>query len=176
MDVLRRIVMTLGGITVIALVAALAAPKATHGIVATFVQVVNTAANPVPNRDVNNPGNQPFWAQIGIGPAVPYSVTVPNTTNMGQAVIRLVIQEVDGTCSVGDAGSLSRLTLTTVANGVLTQHILVFPASHVAGTSANWTQNTQIYADPGTSIAISADPSATQVQCPAVNITGYLTE
>jgi hypothetical protein len=175
MDVLRRIFMALGGISVIALVAGLAAPKAAHGIVATFVQVVNTAANPVPNRDVNNSGNQPFWAQIGIGP-FPYSVTVPSTTSMGQPVVRLVIQEIDGTCFVGDAGSLSRLTLTTVANGVHTQHILVFPASHVAGTSANWTQNTQIYADPGTSIEISADPDAVQVECPAVNITGYLTQ
>jgi hypothetical protein len=93
MNLLRRTLMALGSLTFLALVIALAAPKAAHGIVATFVQVVNTAANPVPNRDVNNPGNQPFWAQIGIGAGVPYSVTVPSTTSMGQSVVRLVIRK-----------------------------------------------------------------------------------
>jgi hypothetical protein len=37
MNILRRTVMAIGGMTVVALVIALAAPKAAHGIVATLV-------------------------------------------------------------------------------------------------------------------------------------------
>jgi hypothetical protein len=48
MNILRRTVMAIGGMTVVALVIVLAAPKAAHGIVATFVQVVNTPTNAIP--------------------------------------------------------------------------------------------------------------------------------
>ncbi len=47
MNLLRRVVIGIGSITAVALVLALAAPKAAHGIVATFVQVVNPPSSPV---------------------------------------------------------------------------------------------------------------------------------
>jgi hypothetical protein len=50
MDVLRRIVMAVGGISVIALVAGLAAPKAVHAIVATAVQVVIHKFTQIPGQ------------------------------------------------------------------------------------------------------------------------------
>src|ERR1700760_272083 len=36
------------------------APKAAHAVTAALVQVVNTSANPIPNRDQDNPAQQPF--------------------------------------------------------------------------------------------------------------------
>jgi hypothetical protein len=48
MNMLRRAVTAIGGITIVALVMALAVPRAVPGIVATLVQVTNTSANPVP--------------------------------------------------------------------------------------------------------------------------------
>src|ERR1700686_2234680 len=44
MNILRRTAMAIGGMTVVALLIVLAAPKAAHGIVATLVQVTNTPA------------------------------------------------------------------------------------------------------------------------------------
>jgi hypothetical protein len=54
MNLFRRTVMTLGSMTVVALVIALAAPKVAHGIVATLVQVTNPASNPVNVTDVSS--------------------------------------------------------------------------------------------------------------------------
>jgi hypothetical protein len=52
MSILRRAVMAIGGMTVVALVIALAAPKAAHGIVATLVQVVNSPLSPTKPSDL----------------------------------------------------------------------------------------------------------------------------
>lgn len=62
MNVLRRIVMAIGGTAVIALVIGLAAPKTVRAVVSTLVTVVNTPANPVPTQSVDNPALQPFQA------------------------------------------------------------------------------------------------------------------
>lgn len=54
MNVLRRIVVGLAGVVVVALAIELAAPKAVHALVSTLVTVTNTSANPVPvTGDVN---------------------------------------------------------------------------------------------------------------------------
>jgi len=58
MNVLRRTVLAVGGMVIVALVIALAAPKTAHGIVATLVQVANTTANPVPVTPVQDPAVQ----------------------------------------------------------------------------------------------------------------------
>ncbi len=47
MNVLRKILVGLGCIVVIALVLALASPKTVRAVVATLVQVTNTPSNPV---------------------------------------------------------------------------------------------------------------------------------
>lgn len=47
MNVIRKIMMGLGGVVVVALVLALALPKTVHAIVSTLVTVSNTPANPV---------------------------------------------------------------------------------------------------------------------------------
>jgi hypothetical protein len=64
MDVLRRVVMAVGGISVIALVAGLAAPKAVHAIVATAVQVVNTATSPALTSSVDDPGRTAYQSTL----------------------------------------------------------------------------------------------------------------
>lgn len=52
MNALRRIAMGLGGTLLIAVVSALAAPKAAHAVLSALVTVTNTSANPVPTTDV----------------------------------------------------------------------------------------------------------------------------
>jgi hypothetical protein len=54
MNILRRTLTSLGGVLLAALLIAALAPKATRGVAAALVQVTNTPANPVPNRDIDN--------------------------------------------------------------------------------------------------------------------------
>jgi hypothetical protein len=58
MNVVRKAVSALGGIFLAALLIAALAPKATRGIAAALVQVVNTPANPVQNQDVTTSASQ----------------------------------------------------------------------------------------------------------------------
>lgn len=52
MNVLRRIAMAIGGTVVVALVLALAVPRAAHAVLSALVTVTNTPANPVPAQEV----------------------------------------------------------------------------------------------------------------------------
>jgi hypothetical protein len=51
MNLLRKVVTSLGSITLAALLLAALAPKATRGVAAALVQVTNTASNAVPTED-----------------------------------------------------------------------------------------------------------------------------
>ena len=54
MNLIRKALTTLGGILLVAILIAALAPKATRAVAAALVQITNTSANPVPNRDVDN--------------------------------------------------------------------------------------------------------------------------
>jgi hypothetical protein len=54
MNIAKRVLMFLGFVVLVAAVVSVFAPKATHALVATLVQVANTSANPVP---VNTPSH-----------------------------------------------------------------------------------------------------------------------
>ncbi len=65
MNLLRKILVSLGGITALALLFALAAPQAVHGIAAALVQVTNTTANPAITQDTAHQASQ--LVSLGIG-------------------------------------------------------------------------------------------------------------
>src|ERR1700732_1992067 len=93
MNILRRTLMALGSMTLVAVVIALAVPKAPHGVVATLVQVVNTSANSVPTSDAGA-ALEPFEFEA-ISQTTPVnstSFTTPSTTAAGRAVQRLVME------------------------------------------------------------------------------------
>jgi hypothetical protein len=56
MQLLKRGLMAAGALALAAMLLNIVAPKAAHAIVATAVQVMNTSATPVPNRDVDAAG------------------------------------------------------------------------------------------------------------------------
>jgi hypothetical protein len=56
MKLLKQAMAVLGTVVVIAVLVALVTPKTAHAIVATMVQVVNTAAQPVPTWGTDNDG------------------------------------------------------------------------------------------------------------------------
>lgn len=178
MNVVRKMLSALGGIFLAALFIALLAPKATRGIAAALVQVVNTAANPVPTREVGI-GNEPFQTflcasagdQSGFCSPFPSSFTVPATTSDGAAVRRLVIESLSGECNgtnVPVASVILRVFMSANnVNGIgsvdeqfILQPAPGNPALQIYGTT------TKMYADPNTAVLF-------EVEAPINQITGY---
>jgi hypothetical protein len=58
MNSVKRLLMVAGALALAAIVGMILSPKAAHGIVATLVQVVNTAANPAITEDISRAASQ----------------------------------------------------------------------------------------------------------------------
>jgi len=106
-NLLRKVIVPLAGVAVILLVLSITGPRAVRAALE-MVRVVNTASRPIPNSDVNAPGDEPFQAATclhggtGSCPAATSGLSdgfsVPTATSDGRAVIRLVIEEVSWNC------------------------------------------------------------------------------
>lgn len=104
MRLLKRALAVLGTVVAVAVIAALVAPKAAHALVATFVQVVNTSANPVPTVMSGTPfeaatchGFGPTQGSICGGQGSDF--VVPTMTTTGVPVKRLVVENYSGVCT-----------------------------------------------------------------------------
>ena len=175
MNIVRKALTTLGGILLAALLIAALAPKATRGVAAALVQVTNTSANPVPT--VSADANFPFSAQIcdGICGSMPNSFSVPSTTTTGVPVKRLVIEDLNASCSLGsgqEPGSLFvNLVVPTPADtnvpGI--NVIYKFPLTTSPINQSFEHAIVRIYADPLGDVGLSADAQ----ECIAI-LTGHL--
>jgi hypothetical protein len=151
-----------GSVFVAGFIFAVVAPKAAHAVTAGLVQVVNTSANPVPNRDQDNPAQQPFQF-----------LAQPDTRGTGQNQVetdfnvpagkRLVIEYV----SAGIAAGTGRVTVETIAGGNLAAWYFLSQASP---PSTRGFFPTTIYADPGTPVRIFVDGTNTQAD---VELSGH---
>ncbi len=122
MNFAKRVLMFLCFVVLVAAVVSVLAPKATHALVATLVQVTNTSANPVPTHSMD--AQNAFQTSFALGfDSVP--VTIPS----GQ---RLVI---DFVSISGDAQSV----------GGPIQPDIIFNSTLTGGGSASY------YLEPGSS-------------------------
>jgi hypothetical protein len=196
MRLLKQAMAVLGSVVVIAVIAALVTPRTAHAIIATAVQVVNTASQPVPNRDVDNPAKEPFQANMCIDAGtqfgncrlggLPGFVQVPTTTTDNAVVKRLVIEYVDAVCFVNGSGLITAWGLSITVNenvqnvqsglpsGELVHDFLPQLAPGSPGPLLI-SQQTRLYADPGTVVGSSIADTAgvTGYQCQGT-ITGHL--
>jgi hypothetical protein len=185
----RKALSTLGGVFLAALLIAALAPRATRGIAAALVQVVNTSANPVPTREVGF-GNEPFQTalctsdgdQSGFCGPLTSSFTVPTTTSDGAAVRRLVIESLGGQCNGTTLPVLSVFLVMSMSannvNGVsnVGRQFIVQPAPGLPGAEAEiFSATTKLYADPNTVVGmeVEAPPFATGDRCEG-SVSGYL--
>jgi hypothetical protein len=186
----------LGSILVVALVLALASPKAVHAVVATLVTVSNTSANPVSVTQGIDLAEEPFATMLcsdnasgstcatvstvlGLGPsALPSSFTVPATDSAGNAVKALVIQFVSGSC-----GAITvDLTTTVPANAVNGVTTVLNPLSLRAQPAPSSTslagapvvnQTTSIVARPGSTVGLLVGFAPGTPVC-LIAVNGYL--
>jgi hypothetical protein len=162
MKTIKPILMGACSLVLAALALVMIAPKAAHAVTAALVQVVNTSANPVPNRDQDNPAQQPFQflAQpdtVGTGQTqAETDITVP-------AGKRLVLEYV----SAGIAAGNGQVAVETVAGGSLAAWYFIAQPSPV------FTRGffpTRIYADPGSTVSVHVFGANTQAD---VELSGH---
>jgi hypothetical protein len=96
----KRLLMGVGAVALAAVLLSVAAPKATHAIVATAVQVVNTTANPAVTEDADKATRIPYQssgqgtdASLG-GPCAGVDVNCAFSITTPPAGYRLVIENV----------------------------------------------------------------------------------
>lgn len=170
MRIMKRLLMGIGATALVALLLTVITQKTAHALVAALVEVANTSTNPVPNADVNAPGEEPLQTLLcsatgdllcpsSIGSS---SFVVPSTTSDGLSVKRLVIENVSVGCSSTGATRLQAL-LTTVmnenqVNGAVFESNIFIPlvASFPSGTSEPiGSLPVRAYADPGTTVSVN---------------------
>jgi hypothetical protein len=90
MQFAKRLFLGLGAVALMAVLLTLAAPKAVHGLVATLVQVANTAANPVVAQDTSKTAAQIVTETCDVPSGYGYGVIPcgpnPNTDPKGYIV------------------------------------------------------------------------------------------
>jgi hypothetical protein len=185
MNLIRKVLTTLGGILLAALLIAALAPKATRGLAAAMVQVVNTPSNPVPYFDVNNPATEPFDASLcashnaavfgeGFSCSASGAFVVPTTTPDGRAVTRAVIEQVSGTCVTFQINFIN-LSLFRASGG--------HPPTYIPNsidTGANSIGNSvfsplvKMYLNPGEQVALGFAPGNNGDFVCNVGVVGHL--
>ena len=107
MNFAKRVLMFVGFAVLVAASLSVLAPKATHALVATLVQVTNTSADPVPTydsgtrfqADVCDASGSVSVASNYCGLNTSKTFVVPTVTSSGATVKRLIVDNVSGFCS-----------------------------------------------------------------------------
>lgn len=141
--------MAIGSITVLALIIALAAPRAAHGIVATFVQVVNTSAQPVPILATDALSSFNVTGSCSTSGSS-FCQIFPLYTVPGGKIA--VIESTSGRC-LYNAGNLyeARLEFWNAIGGIQGFFLERTHGSSGVGTVDTWTHSVKIYAFNGSS-------------------------
>lgn len=125
-------------------------------------------------RDVDNPADAPFEGVLPAGG----SLAVPTTTPDGRAVKRLVIEFVSGHCSSQPGTVLFQVSVGTQliqGNATYTTGYFFIPTQTFDDGGARqyaFTQQTRLYADPGTSILPGFGSSGAFYSCD-LTFSGY---
>jgi hypothetical protein len=153
----KRMLMVAGAGALAGILAIALAPKAAHALVATLVQVANTTANPVPNKDVDNPDRATAVDQFCIvtgtagSPGFECDTTAFFTVPAGQ---RLVLEQLEAACTTPEGNSLygGDIEFSEGGNSTLHPFALGSPATHAGVTSYVLNQQVRYYVDAGSPI------------------------
>lgn len=151
-----------GGMILAALTLSILTPRAAHAVAAALVQVANTSANPIPNRDQDNPAQQPF--QVLAQPDTRGSGGTRAEQDFGvPGGKRLVIEYV----SAGIAAGTGSIAVETTSAGNLAAWYFIDAPSP---TFTRGFFPTRIYADPGSLVRVIITGTNTQAD---VELSGH---
>jgi len=166
------------GINVNVLNAPLPVTGTLSGSVTGSVSVNNSAASPVPVRDVDSAATQPIQFRLcfAAGLGLPVSCnSIPHEVQLA-ADKRLVIEYVSGGCFLGGEVTNVKVIVQTFASGVLGNHQMHLQADVLDRHTPDIAQQTRIYADAGSKINLAGSAGAgatpSSVDC-TVTISGY---
>lgn len=148
------------------------------------VVVTNTAAQPVPVKNLDNPAKQPFqWHNSGV---VATGSDRADFTFQVPAGKRLVIEQLSGEASVvSSSGTVPRFLIASFAGGAVASGYA--PATYVGNDlgmapAVYANQQLRMYADPGTTVSVEVQRSTDNVGGYSghvnftVSVTGYLVD
>jgi hypothetical protein len=136
----KSILMGTGSVVLAGLILTLVAPKAVHAVVATAVQVMNTSATPVPNRDVDEPARTAYTTTCQGSPEC--STFVPSG--------KIFVIE-----TISAEGGGNTMSITYSSGGALSQ--ILFPLTPVSGSDYVGTVSVRLYVDPSSGINCQAN-------------------
>jgi hypothetical protein len=161
----KKLLPIVASLLLVVAIIAVVGTREVHALVATLVQVVNTPNQPVPNRDVDNPANEPFqWEAISRTiPVNSANFITPTTTADGKTVQRLVIEHVTAVCSgLSTPASGIRVdgfpfSRAGASLGLAPENDLYFPfPNNPSPNDQVLAQQTRIYVDPGQTVGMNA--------------------
>jgi hypothetical protein len=157
MNFAKRVSMSIGFVVLAAALVSVLAPKATHAIVATLVQVSNTSANPVPNSDVNDPDLATILVLSCQGHSNGGSEFLncdPNSTvPAGQ---RFVIDRVEANCFTTPGSTFGNAYISLTEGGNEIRHVLPLNSLETGfSTEYVLSQQVRYHADAGSYVDFS---------------------
>lgn len=180
MRFVNRFLMGVGSVVLLAMLLAVAAPKATHALVATLVQVSNTTANPVPNKDVDNPDRAAVVDLYCVAPGLAgYTYVECDTTSSftvpaGQ---RLILEQLDAQCTTPEGNALfgANMNFAEAGTGYPHPFALGSPATHSGLTTYVQNHQFRYYVDAGSPIYFQTNTTDTSggTNC-AFQVVGHL--
>jgi len=160
----KRVATSLGYVILAAALVSVLAPKTTHAIVATLVQVANTSANPVPTSDVNNPDRATILILscqgLSQGSYGHLDCDPDSTVPAGQ---RFVINRVEADCFTHPGDTFGNAHIAFTEGGNETRHVLPLNSLET-GFSPEYvlSQGVDYHADAGSYISFEAYTSDTE--------------
>ena len=168
---LGRITILTLSIVGLSLILGIATSHTVRAAVSALVTVSNTSANPVPNRDQDNPAQQPFQTTAAVAvPAVGYIFNVPlYSVPAGK---RAVIEHLSGFGNCNPTPNVGFVTLNTLVGGQDGQ----FYGGMQSVGDCNWIVNLPLraYADPGTEITVNVWTFQSIPSAAGVTVSGHL--
>jgi len=169
MRLLKQGLAVLAAFVLLAVIAALVAPKATRGIAAALVQVTNTTANPVINQDRDSEARGAFQTSVNLSLS-----GVSGTGILIPAGTRLVIDYVSIAGSAPSSGTQPYIILfTTVGSGSDVSYTLTPTQSSLEPQQFQHSEAVKIYADT-LFVSVAFAGSAPAFLTSTVSISGHL--
>jgi hypothetical protein len=162
LNLARKALSALGGIFLAALLIAALAPKVTRGVAVALVEVANTSANPVPNRDVDDRDRATIgYAPCNVRSASGLGILSNNSCFAVPAGQRFVIDQVDGVCTTSSGNAVGFATLSFTTGGLATTAYLVLtPQAPLFGAvEYAFNQSVHYVADPESTLGITGETS-----------------
>lgn len=176
MSMIRKALTALGGIFLAALLIAALAPKATRGIAAALVQVVNTAANPAITSNMDDPGRIPYQATV-VGSSGSNCVATGCSFNFAPvpAGHRLVILHVSAFIQANPSSTPMRVAVGALPT--FSSEFLVTVQDTLSGLNEiQFDQPVLVYLDAGQTpvVALDTNISTFFASGQIATLTGYL--